>query len=132
MLSRLVHSVLRPAQYRSTRSEGSRKLAAEVKLRMSPDPIASPAERSSREKPTSVLRIGGRYAACVAGSATGRDLCQVAAHQLEVVAFLDHRAERVVRIRLIKVGGPEKVQGADPVDGLGDPGRLGQVQLPHA
>src|SRR3984885_6632826 len=129
MLSRLVTSVLRPAQYRSTRSEGSSKLAAELKLRMSPDPITSPAERSSREKPTSVLRIGGRYAARVAGSATGRDLCQVVAHELEVVAFLDHRAERVVRVRLVKIGRPKKVQGPDPVDGLGYPRRLGQVEL---
>src|SRR5580658_5813491 len=128
MLSRLVTSVVRPAQYRSPRSEGSSEPIAEQKARMSPEPTFSPAVRSSREKPTSVLTIGARYAA-PGGSATGRDLCQVVAHQIEVVAFLHHGTERVLGIRLVQVGGAEEVQGLHPVDGLGDPGRLGQVEL---
>src|SRR5579872_3806015 len=104
MLSRLVTSVLRPAQYRSSRSEGFSEPIAEQKSRMSPEPTGSPAARSSRENATSTSTSGARAGApgppfrpagAVPSSGTGGDLFQVVLDQFEVVAFLHHGAERV-------------------------------------
>src|SRR5271165_6695460 len=53
MSSCRVTSVVRPAQYRSTRSAGSSLLSAEQYTSTSPEPTASPAARSSPAKRTS-------------------------------------------------------------------------------
>src|SRR5215469_7318426 len=92
---------------------------------ISPVPTASPAARSSRAKSTSTPTIG-------ASSGTGRDLFQVVPRHVEVVAFLHHGTERVLRqlgVQLGRSGPAEEVEGARPVDRLGDAGRLGQVEL---
>src|SRR5215470_6762631 len=92
---------------------------------MSPVPTASPAARSSREK-FSMTETSG------AGSGTGSDLFDVVPHQVQVVAFLDHGAERVIGGLEVEPGRAEEVERAHPVDRLGDPGRLGEVKLPQA
>src|SRR5215831_16510722 len=84
MSSRLRTSVTRPAQYRSTRSVGSKGSSAWHSVSTSPVPTANPSARSAPPKPTS-RRTNG--------SAIGGDLAEGAAHQSEVVAVLDHRAE---------------------------------------
>src|SRR5450755_4909918 len=122
MLSRRVTSVVRPAQYRSTRSVGSSGTIAAQYVSTSPEPTASPAERSTAAKSTSTPTKG----AC---SGTGCDLFQVVPDHVEVVAFLHHRAEGVLGVLRAKVGLAEEVENANPVDGLRDPGRLGEVQL---
>src|SRR5216684_2685659 len=103
MFSRRVTSVARPAQYKSSRSEGSSGLIAEQKISMSPEPTASPAERSSDAKSTSTLTKPvrskeGRSRAVRSKpvrskpvrSGTGGDLLQIVPHHIEVVAFLQH------------------------------------------
>src|SRR5271170_1020155 len=102
MLSRRFTSVVRPAQYRSTRSS---EPIAEQKARMSPEPAGIPALRSSLAKETSMLTIGAR-----AASGTGRDLFQVVPHELEVVALLDHGAEGVVGRLRGEIGLAEEVE----------------------
>src|ERR1700735_4142850 len=104
---------------------------------MSPVPTATPAARSSREKPASrPTNPASRVARPAVASATGGDLLQVGADQLQVVALLDPRAERVRRGRRREViAAPlaaQEVQGPGPVDRLGHPRRLGQVQLAQA
>src|ERR1700735_2868938 len=98
MSSRLETRDVRPAQYRSIRSVGSSGSIAEQYVITSPVPTVRPAARSSREKSTSSAARGARSAAVLrslsaACSGTGRDLCQVAAHKVEVVPVLDHGAE---------------------------------------
>src|SRR5271165_6508544 len=114
-------SVVRPAQYRSTRSAGSSMLSAEQYTRTSPEPTASPAARSSPAKRTSrpVNRSSG----------TGGDLLQVVADHLEVVQVLDHGTERVLGVAGAQVRLAEEVEGPGPVDGFRHPRRLGQVEL---
>src|SRR5689334_21692883 len=85
MSSRRWTSVTRPAQYRSTRSVGSRGSSAWHSVSTSPVPTASPEERSAPPKPISRRTTG---------SAIGGYLAERAAHQVEVVPVLDHRAER--------------------------------------
>ena len=51
------------------------------------------------------------------------------AHQLEVVAVLDDRAQGVVGGVRRQLGLAEHAERAHPVDGLGDTRRLGQVHL---
>src|SRR5580700_6699678 len=102
---------------------------------MSPEPTGSPAARSSRANRTSTPTSGAcRMVAAPSGGAasgtgacsgTGGDLRQVVAHHVQVVAFLHHRADGVLRGPGVQVGLAEEVQGADPVDRLGHPGRLG-------
>src|ERR1700727_1185917 len=119
MLSRLVTSVLRPAQYRSARSAGSSRVIAAQKVTASPDPTARPATRSSRVKltsrPTSPARSG-----------TGRDLFQVLPHHVEIVALLHHGAQGVGRVLGVQAGVADDAHGARPVDRLRHPPRLGQ------
>src|SRR5712671_4443508 len=124
MSSCLLTSVVRPAQYRSTRSDGSRLASAEQYTSTSPEPTASPAARSSPAKRTSRPVKGS--------SGTGGDLLQVVAHHLEVVAVLDHRAERVPRVAGVQVGLAQEVQRPGPVDGLRHSRRLDQVELAEA
>src|ERR1700733_5890770 len=126
MSSCLFTSVVRPAQYRSTRSAGSSRLSAEQYSSTSPDPTARPAARNSPAKLTSrPVKSGGASGA----AGTGDDLGQVVADDLEVVAVLDYRAQRVRRVRHVQVRLAEHVETPGPVDGLGDAGRLGQVEL---
>src|SRR6266851_739058 len=142
MFSRRVTSVARPAQYKSSRSEGSSGLIAEQKISMSPEPTASPAERSSDAKSTSTLTKPvrskeGRSRAVRSKpvrskpvrSGTGGDLLQIVPHHIEVVAFLHHGAQGVLGDLRAEIRFAEEVEGAYPVDRLGDPGWLGEVQF---
>src|SRR5260370_21626173 len=142
MFSRRVTSVARPAQYKSSRSEGSSGLIAEQKISMSPEPTASPAERSSDAKSTSTLTkpVRSKEGSSRAGgskpvrskpvrSGTGGDLLQIVPHHIEVVAFLQHGAQGVLGDLRAEIRFAEEVEGAYPVDRLGDPGWLGQVQF---
>src|SRR5580704_5617541 len=134
-------SVVRPAQYRSTTSDGSSWLSAEQYTMTSPEPTASPAVRSSPAKRTSRPvkgagpgGMGGGSPPCaekVSGgsSGTGGDLLQVVADHLEVVPVLDDGAERVLRVAGVQVRLAEEVEGPGPVDGLRHARRLGQVEL---
>src|SRR5690349_18716837 len=122
MLSFRVTRVVRPAQYRSTRSAGSRVLMAVQYVSTSPVPTARPAERSSAAKLASTAANG-------AWSATGGDLLQVLPDQVEIVPFFHHGAQGVPGYFRAELGLAEEVEGAHPVDGLGYAGRLGQVQL---
>src|ERR1022692_1242810 len=122
MASCRVTSVVRPAQYKSSRSDGSRAPIAEQYVRMSPEPTARPATRSSWEKSTSTPTKAAR-------SDTGRNLFQVLSHDVEVVAFLHDGAQGVRRDRYVQIGLAEEIDHAHPVDRLGDTGRLGQVEL---
>src|ERR1700730_8810730 len=127
MFSRRVTSVARPAQYKSSRSEGSSGLIAEQKVSMSPEPTARPAERSSDAKSTSTLTKPVRSKAVRSG--TGGDLLQIVPHHIEVVAFLHHGAQGVLGDLRAEIRFAEEVEGAYPVDRLGDPGWLGEVQF---
>src|SRR6266851_5403230 len=127
MFSRRVTSVARPAQYKSSRSEGSSGLIAEQKISMSPEPTASPAERSSDAKSTSTLTKPVRSKPVRSG--TGGDLLQVVPHHIEVVAFLHHGAQGVLGDLRAQIRFAEEIEGAYPVDRLGDPGWLGEVQF---
>src|SRR5215472_10023585 len=122
MSSGLLTRVARPAQYTSSRSVGSSVAVAEQYVSTSPVPTLSPAPRSSRAKPTSTSVNGTR-------SSTRRDLLQAVADQVEIVAVLDDRAQRVVRSLGCQLRLPKKSQGTNPVDGLRDPWRLRQVEL---
>src|SRR5215472_16721654 len=122
MSSGLLTRVARPAQYTSSRSVGSSVAVAEQYVSTSPVPTLSPAPRSSRAKPTSTSVNGTR-------SSTRRDLLQAVPDQVEIVAVLDDRAERVVRSLWCQLRLPQESQGADPVDGLCDSWRLRQVEL---
>src|SRR5688572_5699062 len=97
-------------------SVGSRLAIAVVYVRMSPVPTAIPSARRRAPNAASMRTYG---------SATG-DPVDAAPDQLQVVTFLDDRAERVVDRTSVHCGLAQHVQGADPVDGLGHPGRLGQ------
>src|SRR5580693_417369 len=92
-------SVVRPAQYKSSKSVGSSGAIAAQYVSTSPVPTVSPAARSSREKPTSSPANGARPPGCGTpgppASGTGGDLGQIAPYQVEVVAVLDDRAQRV-------------------------------------
>src|SRR5580704_11079637 len=118
MSSWRITSVVRPAQYRSTRSAGFSRLSAEQYSSTSPEPTASPAARNSPANATS---------SPVNGSGTGGDLLQVVQDHLEIVPVLDHGAQRVASVGQVRFA--EEVQGAGPVDGLGHARRLGQVEL---
>src|SRR5215469_6740865 len=101
MSSRRLTSVVRPAQYRSSRSAGSSGSIAEQYVRTSPVPTVRPAARSSCEKSTSRAAKGAcvtAVASPAAGgtSATGGDLREVVAHKVEIVAVLDDGAKSVV------------------------------------
>src|SRR5215813_15470768 len=89
---------------------------------MSPEPTARPAARSSRPNRTSRLRIVSR-------SATGCDVREVVADELEVIALLHDRAQCVAGGRLSEVGLAQEVQGPRPVDRLGDAWGLGEVEF---
>src|SRR5215469_15943799 len=118
MSSGLLTRVARPAQYTSSRSVGSSVAVAEQYVSTSPVPTVSPAPRSSRAKPTSTSVKGSR-------SGTRGDLFQAVADQVEIVAVLDDRAQRVASRLRCQIRLPKEPQGADPVDRLGDPRRLG-------
>src|SRR5215469_1840434 len=124
MSSRLLTSVVRPAQYRSSRSDGSSCAIAEQYVRTSPVPIVMPAARSSRPKPTST-GANGACSGTSTRSGTGGYLCQALAYQLKVVPVLDHGAQRVIRRLTGQVGLTEELECPDPVDGLCHPRRLG-------
>src|SRR6266851_9766627 len=104
MFSRRVTSVARPAQNKSSRSEGSSERIAEQKVSMSPEPTARPTERSSDAKSTSTLTkpvrskaMGSRAVRSKAvRSGTGGDLLQVVPHDIEVVAFLHYGTQGVL------------------------------------
>src|SRR5215469_1502219 len=131
MSSRRLTRVVLPAQYRSSRSEGSSGSIAEQYVRTSPVPTVRPAPRSSRQKSTSMAANGASVAA-IAWSATGRDLREVVAHDVEVVPILDDSAESVVRGLRRQVGLAEEAERAHPVDRLSHARRLSQLQLPQA
>src|ERR1044072_1207815 len=108
MSSRRVTSVVRPAQYRSTRSVGSSTASEAQNACTSPVPTARPAARSEWENSTSSRTKSG----------IRDDLPERLADQLEVVALLDDRAERVRGDGLRQRRLAEEVQRARPVDGL--------------
>src|ERR1700685_4343472 len=120
-------SVVRPAQYRSTRAAGCSLLSAEQYIRTSPEPTASPAARSSPANVTSSPVNGTRSSSGAAG--TGGDLLQVVQDHLEIVPVLDHGAQRIPRVGQVRFA--QEVEGAGQVDGLADARRLGQVELPE-
>src|SRR5215475_5695165 len=104
-------SVVRPAQYKSTRSAGSRTPAAVQYVATSPVPTRTPAARSARPNPT-------RTPAKPGCSATGGDLLELVEDQAEVVLVLDNGAHGVFGGGRAEVGFAEEPQGGDPVDGL--------------
>src|ERR1700722_5032733 len=91
---------------------------------MSPEPTASPDERSSDAKSTSTPAKAAR-------SGTGRDLFQIAPHPVEIVAFLDPGTEGVLGDLCVESGLAEEVESPDPVDRLGHARGLGQIQFPE-
>src|SRR5580704_141361 len=99
MLSRRVTSVVRPAQYRSARSVGSRVLIAVAYASTAPEPTGRPAARSGAAKSASTRtngKPGATGAPAAPASATGGDLFQVLQDQFQVVALLDHRTQGVL------------------------------------
>src|SRR6202049_1885834 len=104
---------------------------------MSPEPTASPAVRSSDAKSNSTLTKPVRSGAVRSGavrsgavrSGTGGDLLQIVPHHIEVVAFLHHGAQGVLGDLRAEIRFAEEVEGAHPVDRLGDPGWLGEVEF---
>ena len=90
---------------------------------MSPDPDSEP----GRAKFGCEIRPARRPGECA--QAPEVISSRLSRTTLEVVAFLHHGAQGVLGDRATKVRLAEKVEGAHPVDGLGDPGRLGQVEL---
>src|SRR5688572_22886718 len=89
-----------------------------------------PAARSSRANATRVARSSPPADEPGATLALATDdLLEPAAYQVEVVTVLDHRSERVLGYSLLQVVGVEHLEGLDPVDGLGDTRRLGEVEL---
>src|SRR3954447_6862531 len=80
-----------------------------------------PSSRRVRAKSTSIAT----YSSPPVGSAT--DPLEVALDQLEVVTVLDDGAEGVWHGIVVEVVGADDAEGVDPVDGLGDPGRLGEL-----
>src|SRR5215469_5819188 len=117
-------SVARPAQYTSTRSDGSSGVMAEQYVSTSPVPTTRPAARSSRANPTSTPANGA-----TARSGTGGDLRHVLAGEIQVVTVLDDSSEGVTGGLRGEVGLAEEAQRAYPVDGLCHPWGLGQVKL---
>src|ERR1700680_2461733 len=107
---------------------------------MSPEPTASPAVRSSDAKSTSTLTKPVRSVAVrsvavrsvAVRSGTGGDLLQIVPHHIEGVAFLHHGAQGVLGDLRAEIRFAEEVEGAYPVDRLGDPGWLGEVQFAQA
>src|SRR5580693_2676708 len=118
-------SVVRPAQYRSTRSAGFSLVSAEQYSRTSPEPTASPAARNSPANLTSRPVNGTRSSSAAPG--TGGDLLQVVQDHLEIVPVLDHGAQRVPGVGQVRFA--EEIEGAGPVDGLRHSRWLGQVEL---
>src|SRR4051812_4342587 len=118
-------SVARPAQYAASGRPMSSSASASANDWTAEPGTSRPRRRSSRAKATGVSASAG----------TGR-LDQLVdaerAEALRVLAVLDDRAQRGVDGRVVELGPPERRQRADPVDGLGDAGRLVQAQLPHA
>src|ERR1700722_9035776 len=113
---------VRPAQYRSTRSAGSSRLAAAQYVTTSPEPPGTPAGRSARPNPTSTPA----NAVC---SATGGELLELVEHQIEVVLVLDDGADGVGRGTGAEVGLAQEPERGAPVDRLGHSRRLGQIEL---
>src|SRR4051812_22468125 len=85
-----------------------------------------PSSRRACAKSTSMATYSSPSAV---GSAT--DPLEVAPDQLEVVAVLDDGAEGVRDGLVVEVVGADDAEGVHPVDGLGDPGRLGEVHRPE-
>src|SRR6185369_7805782 len=128
--SRRVTIVVRPPQYRSSRSVGSSRAIAWLNVSTSPEPTARPAPRNSSANATSTLTNGASLvspSATLAHSPRG-DPVEVGAHQFQVVVVLDHRAQGVLHRRGVQLGRPEHIEGAYPVDGLGYARRLGQLE----
>src|SRR5260370_25375960 len=104
-------NVVRPAQYRSTRSAGFSVLSAEQYSRTSPEPTASPAARSSPANATSSSVNGTRSSSGAAG--TGGDLLQLVQDHLDIVPVLDHGPQRVPPVGQVRFA-PENEE-TDPV-----------------
>ena len=91
----------------------------------SPEPTAMPAPRSSFPNATST-------STSAVPSATGDDVLEAVARQLEVVTILHDRAERVVRGTHVEVALAEDTERRDPIEGLGHARGLREVELDEA
>src|SRR5215472_4151499 len=103
---------------------------------MSPEPTARPAARSSRpnaaSRSTSAVwtgRAGGVIPASCPGSGMSGDVSEVLANEVQVVALLHDVAQGVGGGIGAEVVLAEEVKCPHPVDGLGNAGRLGQVEI---
>src|ERR1700756_2060458 len=91
-----------------------------------PGPTSSPPSRKTRPKTTTCLTT-----ACGVRSVTGRGderRERVIAEREQILVVLEQRAERRGDMLHVELSLPERGQRAHPVDRLGDPGRLLQVE----
>ena len=118
-----------PARVRSTASSPRRASATR------PGPTSSPTSRRTRPKVTtwrttaSAIRRLTERPRSRGGVDEPRE--RLVAHALDVLAVLQHRAERLLDDVGVDLLPPERVERHRPVDRLGDARRLRQVEAPQ-
>ena len=120
-------STARAVQYSRVRATGRSSVSASAKRAERSGVTGTPASCSRRPK---AATSGGRSSSTVSSRHT-QALQPRGADDVLVLAVLEHRAERAVDRAASSVVDAEQLERRQPVDRLGDPGRLLHVAVAH-
>src|SRR5437879_2909123 len=127
-------SVVRPAQYTGPDRSTPVRARARAKVTARPTGTSTPAPRRTRANATAIRSTLGGVSIASGTAANGRadDVSHaVGAHPLLVLAVLEQRAQRDLDRPLVEARPAEGGQRHRPVDRLGHPGRLVELERPH-
>src|SRR5438045_251455 len=130
-------NVARPAQYTRVEVTNPTHPSARAKSSVAPTGTSSPAPRSTLANATATRPISGRSASgpSTGASSTARhrgsdqNVEAVRAHAGVVLVILQDRPERRVNRSLVEPGRAEHGERLRPIDCLGDPGRLVELEI---
>src|SRR5450759_1924484 len=125
--SRRRRTTARPAQYRVSRCSRPTAANASPRVMVAPTGTSRPAWRSTRANATTTRSASSLAMVALAGVEEGAK--PVAVGPLLVFAVLQDGAERHRDGLLVEGGRVERGDGLGPVDRLGDPRRLVQVEV---